>query len=216
MAAAGLRAGTGSGVQADSSTPSLEERWQACRVEPREQPAPSRVELDAARGRTIPDVLASNLDVVFVGINPGLWSGAIGHHFARPGNRFWKALHVSGFTDRIVSPFEDARLLRCGIGLTNLVARATAAAAELTEEELRAAPSLLDRKLTPLRPRIVAVLGIGAYRAAFARPKAPLGRQDRWIGVAPVWVLPNPSGLNAHHQLDDLAARFAEVRAALA
>lgn len=216
MAAAGLRAGTGSGVQADSSAPSFEERWQACRVEPRERRAPSRVELEAAAGRTIPDVLASNLDVVFVGINPGLWSGAVGHHFARPGNRFWKALHLSGFTDRIVSPFEDADLIRSCIGLTNLVARATATAAELTKEELRAAPSLLDRKLTPLRPRIVAVLGIGAYRTAFGRPKASLGLQDGWIGEAPVWVLPNPSGLNAHHQIDDLAARFAEVRSALA
>ena len=185
-------------------------------MEPSEDRAPSRAELDAARGRTIPDVLAPNLDVVFVGINPGLWSGAVGHHFARPGNRFWKALHRSGFTDRIVSPFEDAGLLRSGIGLTNLVARATATAAELSKEELRAAPSLLDRKLAPLRPRIVAMLGIGAYRTAFARPEASLGPQDRWIGEAPMWVVPNPSGLNAHHQIDDLAARFAEVRSALA
>ena len=174
---------------------------------------PSRAELEAARGREIPDVLAPDLDVVFVGINPGLYSGAVGHHFARPGNRFWKALHRSGFTDEELSPLEDRSLLDRGLGLTNLVARTTATADELSPGEIREGARALAGRLGPLRPRFVALLGIGAYRTGFGRPKASLGPQGEELAGAGLWVLPNPSGLNAHYQVDDLAKRFRELRA---
>ena len=177
--------------------------------------SPSRAELEAARGRAIPAVLGPDLDVVFVGINPGLWSGATGHHFAKPGNRFWKALHRSGFTDRLLSPHEDASLLERNLGVTNLVARTTATADELSTDEIRRGVRGLGKQLAPLRPRFVAVLGIGAYRTGFGRPKAALGPQDEDLGSSRLWVLPNPSGLNAHYQLDDLAERFGALRAAL-
>jgi double-stranded uracil-DNA glycosylase len=177
---------------------------------------PSKVELESARGRVISDVLGPNVDAVFVGINPGLWSGAVGHHFARPGNRFWKALHRSGFTDRLLSPLEDASLLDRNLGVTNLVARTTASASELSAEELRRGAQRLGERLAPLRPRIVAVLGIGAYRTGFDRPRATLGPQEEDLGSSRLWVLPNPSGLNAHYQLDDLVERFRTLRAALA
>jgi TDG/mug DNA glycosylase family protein len=177
--------------------------------------SPSKAELEAARGRTIPDVLGPDLDVVFVGINPGLWSGAVGHHFARPGNRFWKALHGSGFTDRLLSPLEDASLLRSSLGLTNLVARTTATADELTNDEIRAGAQELVDRLAPLHPRVVAVLGIGAYRMGFGRPHATLGPQVDDLGGARLWVLPNPSGLNAHYQLDELTKRFRALRASV-
>jgi double-stranded uracil-DNA glycosylase len=170
--------------------------------------SPSKAELEAARGRTVPDVLGPDLDVVFVGINPGLWSGAVGHHFARPGNRFWKALHRSGFTDRLLAAEEDAALLGWHLGVTNLVARTTATAAELSTDELRLGARRLGERLAPLRPRFVAVLGIGAYRAGFGRPRATLGPQEEDLRGSPLWVLPNPSGLNAHHQLADLTERF--------
>jgi TDG/mug DNA glycosylase family protein len=175
---------------------------------------PTKAALEDARGRTIPDVLGPDLDVVFVGINPGLWSGAVGHHFARPGNRFWKALYGSGFIDRLLSPFEDASLLDWSLGVTNLVARTTARADELSADEIRRGARELEERLAPLRPRFVAVLGIGAYRTGFGRPDAAVGPQDEELGGARLWVLPNPSGLNAHHQLDDLAARFRALRAA--
>ena len=177
--------------------------------------SPSKADLEAARGRTIPDVLGPGLDVVFVGINPGLWSGAVGHHFARPGNRFWKALHGSGFTDRVLDPLEDASLLGYRLGLTNLVARSTAAADELGRDELREGARLLAERLEPLRPRTVAVLGIGAYRTGLGRPGAKLGPQDERLGDARLWVLPNPSGRNAHSQLDDLVERFRGLRRTL-
>jgi TDG/mug DNA glycosylase family protein len=176
---------------------------------------PTRVQLEAARSGSVPDVLADDLDVVFVGINPGLYSAAVGHHFARPGNRFWKALHRSGFTQREWSPFDDGDLVTVGIGITNLVDRPTAGAAELTTAELRAGRTMLESKIARTRPRIMAVLGITAYRSAFGRPRAALGPQDDGIAGVPVWVLPNPSGLNAHHQIDDLVRRFGAVRAAL-
>jgi len=175
---------------------------------------PTKSDLEAARGRTIPDVLAAGLDVVFVGINPGLWSGAVGHHFARPGNRFWKALHGAGFTERVLSPFEDGSLLDRSLGVTNLVDRTTATAAELSDDELREGARRLAERLAPLRPRIVAVLGVGAYRTGFAQPKAGLGRQEQRLGDADLWVLPNPSGLNAHYQLDALIERFGALRVA--
>lgn len=175
---------------------------------------PTRADLDAARGRSIPDVLAGGLDVVFVGINPGLWSGAVGHHFARPGNRFWKAIHGAGFTDRVLDPSEDASLLERRLGITNLVDRTTATADELSADELREGARRLTGRLEPLRPRFVAVLGIGAYRKGFGRPKATLGRRDERLGDAHLWVLPNPSGLNAHYQLDALIEAFRELRVA--
>jgi double-stranded uracil-DNA glycosylase len=177
-----------------------------------ERVKPSKADLEAARGRTIPDALETNLDVVFVGINPGLWSGAVGHHFARPGNRFWKALYGSGFTDRLLSPFEDALLLDSHLGLTNLVARTTARADELSANEIRRGARELEERLAPLRPRFVAILGVGAYRTGFGRPDAALGPQEEDLAGSRLWVLPNPSGLNAHHQLDDLTARFRALR----
>jgi TDG/mug DNA glycosylase family protein len=177
---------------------------------------PTREELERARDGTVPDVLRPGLRVVFCGINPGLYSAAVGHHFARPGNRFWKALHASGFTAELRTPQEERALLREGLGITNLVRRATTAASELEDEELRAGARSLRRKVRRVGPRAVAVLGVTAYRAAFARPEAELGPQPESIAGALVWVLPNPSGLNAHHQLDDLTRRFADLRRALA
>jgi double-stranded uracil-DNA glycosylase len=159
-------------------------------------------------------VLVERLRVVFVGINPGLYSGAVGHHFARPGNRFWKALHGSGLTEREWSPFDDQELVTVGLGITNLVDRATASAAELTAEELRDGRDALEVKIARYTPATVAILGITAYRTGFARRKAELGPQDEALAGSRVWVLPNPSGLNAHHQLDDLIQRFGALRAA--
>jgi TDG/mug DNA glycosylase family protein len=172
---------------------------------------PTREELAAARGRGLPEVLRDGLDVVFVGINPGLYSAAVGHHFARPGNRFWKVLHGSGFTERVLSPFEDRTLLDRGLGLTNLVDRATAGASELSRDELRGGAQGLRRKALRYRPRFVAVLGMGAYRVGFERRGAPLGTQDEALGPARVWVLPNPSGLNARFQLPELTKAFREL-----
>jgi TDG/mug DNA glycosylase family protein len=176
---------------------------------------PSRAQLLAAEGRSVPDILAPDLRVLFCGINPSLYSAAVGHHFARPGNRFWKTLHAAGFTPRLLSPFEDRELLRSGYGLTNLVERATAGAADLRRAELRRGRERLAAKVRRYRPQVVAVLGIGAYRSAFDRPAAVPGRQAEHIGQAPLWVLPNPSGLNAHFQLAELAELFAELRQSL-
>jgi TDG/mug DNA glycosylase family protein len=176
---------------------------------------PTRAQLEAARSASVPDVLADGLDVIFVGINPGLYSAAVGHHFARPGNRFWKALQRSGFTPHEWSPFDDGDLVTVGIGITNLVDRPTATAAELTPAELRAGRATLEGKIAKNRPRTAAVLGITAYRSSFGRPGAVLGTQDDDIAGVPIWVLPNPSGLNAHHQIDDLAGRFGALRAAV-
>lgn len=175
---------------------------------------PTREELLRAAGAPIPDVLAPGLRVVFVGINPGLYSAAVGHHFARPGNRFWKALHGSGFTDGVLHASEDIELPRYGLGVTNLVARATASAAELTREELRAGAAILEATIRAIEPTFVAVLGLGAYRVAFGRPRALEGERAETIGGARAWLLPNPSGLNAHHQLPDLVDRFSALRAA--
>ena len=172
---------------------------------------PSREDLLAAAGKTIPDVVAPGLQCLFCGINPGLYSGATGHHFARPGNRFWPALHLAGFTPRLLHPSEKRALLQSGYGITNLVARTTAAADELSDEELLAGRSRLERKVKRLCPKVVAVLGIGAYRTAFGHPRASLGRQPESIGGAAVWVLPNPSGLNANHQIADLVRLFREL-----
>jgi TDG/mug DNA glycosylase family protein len=173
---------------------------------------PTRQDLLAAAGKSIPDVIAPDLKVLFCGINPGLYSGATGHHFARPGNRFWPALHGAGFTARLLDPSAKRELLESGYGITNLVARTTAAADELTDDELLAGRRRLAAKVKRWRPALVAVLGVGAYRTAFAQPRAALGRQADGIAGAPVWVLPNPSGLNAHHQLADLIRLFRVLR----
>jgi TDG/mug DNA glycosylase family protein len=173
---------------------------------------PTKDQLAAAYGTTIEDVIATDLDVLFCGINPGLYSGALGLHFARPGNRFWPALHRSGFTPRQLDPSEQRELLNYGLGITNLAARTTARADELSADELREGGRRLAAKVAKYRPRWLAVVGITAYRTAFARPKASIGPQDSEIGGARVWVLPNPSGLNAHFQIADLAAEFARLR----
>jgi double-stranded uracil-DNA glycosylase len=176
---------------------------------------PTKEEIQAAAGKTVPDVIAPDLRVLFCGINPGLYSAAVGHHFARPGNRFWPALQRSGFTERQLTAFEEHELLRDGYGITNVVARATAAASELSPEEFVRGGRRLRAKVKKYRPRFLAVLGVGAFRTAFNRPKATLGRQPEKLEAATVWVLPNPSGLNANYQLDDLARLFRELREAV-
>ena len=169
---------------------------------------PTRAELLAAVVRTVPDVIGPELRVLFCGINPGLYTAWSGHHFAGPGNRFWPTLHAAGFTDRRLQPAEERLLLPLGYGVTNVVARATATAAELAPAEFVEGGRLLAEKVARWRPRILAVLGVGAYRTAFARPKAALGEQPERMGDTRVWVLPNPSGLNANYQKDDLARLF--------
>jgi TDG/mug DNA glycosylase family protein len=176
---------------------------------------PTRQEVAAAHGRTVPDVIAEGLDVLFVGINPGLYSGAVGHHFARPGNRFWRALAGSGLVDRVLSPFEDGDLPAFGLGITNLVGRATARADELRDPELRAGARRLVAKVHRFAPRTVAVVGLTAYRTAFCRPRASVGERSEGIGGSRAWVLPNPSGLNATYQMPDLIGAFADLRVAV-
>jgi TDG/mug DNA glycosylase family protein len=149
--------------------------------------------------------------VLFVGINPGLYSAAVGHHFARPGNRFWKVLHAAGFTDEVVSPFDERTLLARGIGVTNIVYRATASAAELSPDELVRGARRLRAKVRRYRPEIVAFLGLSAYRVALGRPGARVGPQEERFGDATVWLLPNPSGLNAHYQLPGLTRLFTRL-----
>lgn len=175
---------------------------------------PTSAELHAARRRVLRDVIAPDLHVLFCGINPGLYSGATGHHFARPGNRFWPALHRAGFTPRLLHASEDVTLPQFGCGVTNLVARTTATADELTRHELAAGGRRLARKVARYRPGLVAILGVGAYRHAFGRPRAAVGPQPEPIAGARVWVLPNPSGLNANYQLPALAQAFRELREA--
>ncbi|PYP96059.1 MAG: G/U mismatch-specific DNA glycosylase [Gemmatimonadetes bacterium] len=175
---------------------------------------PTRAVVLAAAGRTVPDVIARGLRVLFCGINPGLYSGATGHHFARPGNRFWPVLQRAAFTDRVLAPWEERELLERGYGITNLVARATATAAELAREEFVAGARRLERKVQRYRPKWVAVVGIGAYRVAFGRPRAMIGPQPERLGPARLWLLPQPSGLNANHQLPELTDAFGELRKA--
>ncbi len=177
---------------------------------------PSADDLAAARDRTIPDVVDVELAVLFCGINPGLWSGALRQHFARPGNRFWPALHRSGFTPRQLRPDEQNDLPEFGLGITNLVARTTARADELTRAEMIEGAARLTKVVTDFRPAWVAVLGVTAYRLGFRQADAKIGRQPRLLADAGVWVLPNPSGLNAHYQLDALADEFARLREAAA
>jgi double-stranded uracil-DNA glycosylase len=173
---------------------------------------PTRAELLAAANRTVKDTIAPDLRVLFAGINPGLYTAWAGHHFARPGNRFWPTLHAAGFTDRVLDPSEEKALLPLGYGITNVVSRASALASELSVAELEAGGKRLVRTVTRYRPRCLAVLGVSAYRSAFRQPKAVIGRQTDGIGDTAVLVLPNPSGLNAHYQLPELARLFRELR----
>jgi len=176
---------------------------------------PTKQQLLAAEARTVRDVIAPDLHVLFCGINPGLYTAAVGHHFARPGNRFWPALFAAGFTKRVVSPFDERELLQSGYGITNVVMRTTATADQLSREELRAGGKKLAAKVRRYRPRFLAILGLGAYRMAFEKPKAFIGRQEEMIGDTIVWVLPNPSGLNAHYQAGELARLFGELKYAV-
>jgi len=179
-------------------------------------PRPTPADLAAARDREIPDVVQPGLRVLFSGINPGLYSAAVGYHFARPGNRFWPALHQAGFTPRLLRPHEQRELLPLGLGITNVVARATARADELTAGEIRAGGEALAAKVERLRPAWLAIVGITVYRTAFAHPRAREGPQPETLGGARLWILPNPSGLNAHWTLPTLAAEYARLRVAAA
>lgn len=177
---------------------------------------PTRAELLSAADRTVPDVIAPGLSVLFCGINPGLYSAYTGHHFARPGNRFWPALHAGGFTPRLLRPDEERELLALGYGITNVVGRASAAADELSTNEFVVGGRRLRARVKRHRPRCLAVPGVGAFRVAFDRPKAVLGPQPDSIGETKVWVLPNPSGLNAHYRAAELATLFRRLREAVA
>jgi TDG/mug DNA glycosylase family protein len=157
-------------------------------------------------------IVGPGMRVLFVGINPSLRSAEVGHHFARPGNRFWPTLHAAGLTPRRMRPDEDHELPAYGIGVTNIAFRPTRAAAELTLAELREGAAALEGTVRAHQPRLVAVVGLTAYRMAFSRPKATVGRQPDEIGGRPVWVLPNPSGLNAHYKPADFARLYAEAR----
>ena len=176
---------------------------------------PTKEQLLNAHGKTLPDVIAPNLRVLFCGINPGLYTAAVRHHFARPGNRFWPALHLSGFTDRLISPFDERELLQAGIGISNVVPFATASAAELTRDDFIKGGRRLAAKVRRYGPSVVAILGVGAYRHAFDQPKAQIGEQPERIHDARVWVLPNPSGLNANYQLPELVKLFSQLRQAV-
>lgn len=176
---------------------------------------PTRADLLAAKNKTVSDVIAPDLHVLLCGINPGLYSGATGHHFARPGNRFWPTLYQAGFTPRLLAPSEERELLLYGYGITNLVARATATADQLSPDELVAGQRRLEAKIKRYQPQVVALLGIGAYRTAFVQRAVVLGQQPERLANAVVWVLPNPSGLNAHYQLADLVHHFRLLRQAI-
>jgi double-stranded uracil-DNA glycosylase len=159
----------------------------------------------------VPDLVGPDLRVLFCGINPGQQSGETGLHFARAGNRFWKLLQAGGFTERILAPAEQSGLPALGLGITNLVERATVAASEISAQELRAGAGALEAKVSVLRPRCVAVLGLQAYRTAFARPKATIGRQEERLGRSKLWLLPNPSGLQARYQLPEMTQFFRQL-----
>jgi TDG/mug DNA glycosylase family protein len=176
---------------------------------------PTKTELAGAYGTVIPDLVAPDLRVLLVGINPSLWSGWSGLHFGRPTNRLWITLYEAGFTDRKLHPEETKVLLAAGIGVTNLVNRATARADELADDEIRAGVPRLTATVERWRPRSVAVLGITAYRTAFRRPKAMIGPQPEDLAGVALWVLPNPSGLNAHYQQPALSGEYARLAAAV-
>ncbi|MCA1625119.1 MAG: G/U mismatch-specific DNA glycosylase [Acidobacteria bacterium] len=172
---------------------------------------PTKEDLRDATRRTTEDLIDYNLKVLFCGINPGIWSGATGFHFAKPGNRFWKALHLGGFSNRVLHPSEEHELLENGYGITSFCKRTTATAAELSNEEIIEGGKSLVKKIKKYKPQFLAVLGIGAFRTAFNQPKAKLGLQEEKLGATRIWLLPNPSGLNAHYQLNDLAKLFGEL-----
>jgi double-stranded uracil-DNA glycosylase len=178
-------------------------------------PRPSPDDLAHAAGRTVPDIIGPGLRVLFCGINPGLWSGAVRHHFARPGNRFWKALAASGFTETVLSPYDERQLLDVGIGITNLVRTATRSAAEITPGQLRRGAENLERKVKRWHPRAVAMLGLEAYRTGFDRRDATIGLQPDQMGGSQMWVLPNPSGIQAHYPFGRLVAEMRTLRAAV-
>lgn len=182
---------------------------------PTPAPRPTKADLIAAKNKTVEDVIAPGLTVLFCGINPGLYTAAIGHHFGRPGNRFWPALYAGGFTPRLFDPSEKFELLKLGYGITNLVSRATLRADELTEKELVTGAKVVTKKVVKYKPRYLAVVGISSYRVAFDRPKAAVGPQTETIGETKLWVLPNPSGLNAHYRPKELAEVFRELREAV-
>jgi TDG/mug DNA glycosylase family protein len=175
---------------------------------------PTREQLAAACNKHVPDVIAPELRVLLVGINPGLYSAAVGHHFARPGNRFWPTLHAAGITPRLLRPSEEGELLALGYGISNIADRASATAEELSAKELVRGARRLRDKVGTYQPAYVAFLGVTAYRTAFGRPRAKVGRQEEMLEASRIWVLPNPSGLNAHYQLADLARMFQELRLA--
>ena len=174
-------------------------------------PRPTKADLEAARTKRVKDVIAPDLDILFCGINPGLYTAAIGHHFGRPGNRFWPVLHLAGFSPRLLSPYEEEELLELGLGITNLVPRTTPGERDLDKEEMRKGAAALRRKVLRYRPGYLAVLGVGAYRTGFNAPRAQVGPQSDEIGKTKLWVLPNPSGLNAHYQVDDLVKEFGRL-----
>ena len=174
---------------------------------------PTKEQVRAARGKSVPDVIAPELKVLFCGINPGLYTAAVGHHFARPGNRFWPAIHQAGFTPRQFSPFEEKELLNYGYGIINIVEHATARADELTAEELARGGAVLEDKVRTFKPLFSAILGFGAYRLAFRRPKTLPGPQPEKLGgISSAWVLPNPSGLTANYQMIDLVRMLIELK----
>lgn len=173
---------------------------------------PTKEDLRDAVNRKVDDLIDHNLKILFCGINPGLYSGATGFHFARPGNRFWKVLHLAGFTDRQLDPSEEQELLENGYGITCFVERTTARADEIDKREFMEGGKKVEKKIKKYKPKILAVLGIGAYRSAFNKPKVKIGRQDEKIGDTQVWLLPNPSGLNANYQIKDFVELFKELR----
>ncbi|MEL6398516.1 MAG: G/U mismatch-specific DNA glycosylase [Cyanobacteria bacterium J06626_4] len=172
---------------------------------------PSKAEIQAAYNGEVPDIIGPDLKILFCGINASIYSAAVGHHFARPGNRLWKTLHQAGFTDHCLDPTEDRTLLDAGYGMTNIVARATARADELTPTELLQGYQELTAKVSKFRPQWLAILGVTAYRVAFQQRRAQIGRQTERLGDTQLWVLPNPSGLNAHYQLPDLVSVYGEL-----
>jgi double-stranded uracil-DNA glycosylase len=177
-------------------------------------PRPTAQQLADAQDQPVPDLVAPGLKVLFVGINPSLWSAVIGHHFGNPANRLWPVLHQAGFTTHRLLPTETDELLALGYGITNMVNRATATAAEISDDELRAGAPRLEATVERWRPKAVAFLGLQAYRVGFRRPKAAVGPQPEELHGADLWLLPNPSGLNAHYQLPDLVRLYGELRAA--
>ncbi len=178
---------------------------------------PTKDDLAAAHGLEVADIAGPGMKLLLAGINPGLWTAAVGAHFARPGNRFYPALHRAGIVDRLIDasagmrPEDEAHLVARGVGITNLAMRATARADELAPAEVRAGVAGLEEKVAVWRPRVVAILGLTAYRLAFEDPRAAAGRQERGLAGAEVWALPNPSGLNAHETVDSLAAAYRQA-----